>query len=401
MKRFLFKAKTDNNQQIKGVIEAVDFNNAKRLLIERGYHIIELKERRSRVHLLKKLGLRHKVRYNDIVNFTRQLSTMLSAGLSLADALEILQTQSSSALSQVIHQVLSDVQGGVTFGQALSHHPKVFDRVYISLIRSGEAAGSLDKVLSRLADDLEKKREFNSKIRGALVYPAIVILAMIMVAMVMIMVVIPKLSVLYESFNSQLPMSTQILIGISHIMTDYWWLMLLSIIGFINFLAWFKKTPFGGYWLDKLVINLPVWGKLQKEVILTNFAYTLSMLLEAGVPMLVSLAIATETSNNRVYQSSIKAVTDQVEKGIPMSAAMEIDEVFPMIVSQMVGIGEETGELDTVLARLAHFFEVEAEQKVKNLTTAIEPLIMIVLGVGVGFLVISIIMPIYNLTSQF
>ncbi|NOY15140.1 MAG: type II secretion system F family protein [bacterium] len=401
MRKFAFKAKTETGQLVRGVIEAVNFDNAKRLLLERGYHILGLKEKKSKLGILSRIGIRRGVNQNDLVNFTRQLSTMLDAGLPLTDALEILESQSPGALGRVLRQVLSDVQGGSSFGKALSHNPQVFDPVYVSLIRSGEAAGSLDKVLSRLADNLEKKREFSSKVRGALIYPAIVIAAMMMVAGVMIVVVIPKLSVLYESFNAQLPLATRILIGLSDFLIKFWWLLGIGVIGGINLISWIRKTPTGGYLWDRMMLRLPVWGRLQNDVVLTNVSYTLSMLLEAGVSLLTALEISAQTAGNQVYKNSVKAVADQVEKGVPMSMAMEMDEVFPAILPQMINIGEETGKIDEVLAKLSRFFEVEAEQKVKNLTTAIEPLIMIVLGVGVGFLVISIIMPIYNLTSQF
>ncbi len=401
MRKFAFKARTETGQLVKGVIESSNLEAAKRILLERGYHILDLKEKRMKLGVLHKLGINRKVSQSDLANFTRQLSTMLNAGLPLTDALEILESQSPGALGKVLRQVLSDVQGGSSFGKALSHHPQVFDRVYVSLIRSGEAAGSLDKVLSRLADNLEKKREFNSKVRGALIYPAIVIAAMGLVAGVMIVVVIPKLSVLYESFNAQLPFTTRVLIGMSDFLVKFWWLLGIGVIGLVNLISWFRKTPSGGYLWDQMILKLPVWGSLQKDVVLTNFSYTLSMLLEAGVSLLTALEISAQTAGNVVFRNSVKAVADQVEKGVPMSVAMEMDEAFPSILPQMVSIGEETGKIDEVLAKLARFFEVEAEQKVKNLTTAIEPLIMIVLGVGVGFLVISIIMPIYNLTSQF
>lgn len=401
MRKFGFKARTETGQLVRGVIEASGIEGAKKLLLERGYHILELKEKRSRLGLFDRLGIRRRVSQSDLANFTRQLSTMLNAGLPLTDALEILESQSPPALGKVLKQVLSDVQGGASFGKALSHYPHVFDQVYVSLVRSGEAAGSLDKVLSRLADNLEKKREFNSKVKGALIYPAIVIAAMGIVAGVMIVVVIPKLSMLYESFNAQLPFTTRVLIGVSDFLIKFWWLLGIGMIGLMNVISWFKKTPAGGYFWDRMILKLPVWGKLQKDVVLTNFSYTLSMLLEAGVSLLTALEISAQTAGNIVFRNSVKAVADQVEKGVPMSVAMEMDEVFPSILPQMVSIGEETGKIDEVLGKLAHFFEVEAEQKVKNLTTAIEPLIMIVLGVGVGFLVISIIMPIYNLTSQF
>ncbi len=401
MKKFSFVARSDEGQKVKGIIEAISVEGAKNLLFKRGYHIIELVEKRRKASLWSRLGLHKKVGQNELTNFTRQLSTMLNAGLPLTDALEILASQANGSMRKVLEQILVDIREGSSLGSALSHYPSIFNRVYISLVRSGEAAGALDKVLERLADNLEKNRDFMGKVKGALIYPAIVIIAMALVAAVMMIVVIPKLNVLYQSFHTQLPLSTRILITFSDFMVRFWWLLLIGLIGLINLVQWVKKTPWGGYLWDKITVELPVWGSLQQEVIWTNFSYTLSMLLEAGVPLISALDISAETTGNKYYSEEVKAVRSQVEKGIPMSTAMEISEVFPRILSQMVSIGEQTGEMDKVLYKLAHYFEVEASQKVKNLTTSIEPIIIIILSLGVGFLVFSIITPIYNLTSQF
>jgi type II secretory pathway component PulF len=302
--------------------------------------------------------------------------------------------------SQVIADVLRDVQGGTTLAVAMSKH-EAFSRVYVSLIAAGEAAGVLDTVMNRLADNLEKQDDFRSKTKGALVYPAIVVVGMVIVAMVMMIFVIPKLTVMYEDFGADLPFATMALISVSGFMSRMWYLFILLFLGGAYGLAKWKKTEHGRFEYDKLLLKLPVFGNLRKKMILAEFNRTLSLLIGAGVTILDSLTIASEAVGNVVYEQEINKVAKGVEKGVPLADTMTDTLVFPMIVPQMVAVGEETGKLDEVLEKVAAYFEAETENLIKNLTTALEPLIMIVLGVGVAFLIIAIVMPIYNLTSQF
>ncbi|TSC53519.1 MAG: Uncharacterized protein LiPW16_376 [Microgenomates group bacterium LiPW_16] len=243
----------------------------------------------------------------------------------------------------------------------------------------------LDQVLARLAENLEKEREFNSKIKGAMIYPAIILVGMFVVVFIMMTMVVPKLTALYKDFGITLPIATRLLISISDFFVAFWWLILAGTVGAIlGFRAW-RKTPVGTRILDSLVLRLPIWGNLKKQIVLVEFTRTLGLLVGAGLPIIEALNIVSDSLDNIIYQEGVK------------EAAQKVD---PPILGQMIKVGEETGKLDESLLKLSRYFESESEQMVRGLTTAIEPLIMIVLGVGVGFLVWAIIMPMYQLMTQ-
>jgi type IV pilus assembly protein PilC len=353
---------------------------------------------RSAFFLFKLL---RRVRFNEVVNFTRQLSTMITAGLQVTEALRILEGQAGPEFAEVLSQISNEVEGGASLAGAMEKHPKIFSKVYVSLVRAGEAAGVLDEVLKRLATSMEKQREFRSKTKGALTYPAIVMVGMGLVGIIMMVFVIPKLTSMYQDFGAELPGATKILIGLSSLITRVWYLSLLIVVGAVMGLRMWLKTEGGRLAFDQLVLKLPVVGPLITEVVLTDFTRTLSLLVASGISLLEALRIVGRALGNALFEKAVAKAAVQVEKGFPLAATLAAEAVFPPLVPQMVSVGEETGKLDEVLGKLAGYFEMEVEHRIKSLTTAIEPLIMILLGVGVGFLVIAVILPIYNLTSQF
>ena len=259
----------------------------------------------------------------------------------------------------------------------------------------------MDNVLKKLADNLEKQREFASKTKGAMVYPAIVSAGMVVIVILMMTLVVPKLTAMYKDFGAELPGPTKALMAISGFFVNFWYVVaVVGIGGFIAFRNW-VNTEVGGLVFEQLLFKVPIYGKLKRDLILTEFARTISVLLSAGISILDALNIVADTLGSKIFGAQVKQAALYVEKGVPLSDAVARIEGFPKILSQMVSVGEETGKLDEVLAKLANYYESESETKVKALTTAIEPLIMVVMGIGVGFLVIAVIMPIYNLTSQF
>ncbi len=400
MENFRYKAKDKNGKTTEGLVEATNINQAARILRERGLLIIALNKKGEDLVLQVKKGL-GRITVQDKVNFTRQLATMINAGLTVTESLSILELQSSPALSRLISDVLRDVESGVTLAEALEKHGTVFDQIYIALIRSGETAGVLDKILSRLADNLENQAEFRRKIKGAMVYPIIVIGGMIAVITVMVIFVIPKLTTIYEEFQADLPNSTKLLIALSKFATHYWWLA-LTLIGGLFFLGRIlSKNPLFRRQLDELLFKLPIVGKLRKSMVLTEFTRTLGLLIGSGILIVEAIEVTTKSLNSPNYEEKMKQVSKEVEKGLPLATSLAKTEIFPPLLPQMVAVGEETGKLDEVLGKVSAYFEQESDNAVKGLTTAIEPLIMIVLGVGVGFLMLAIIMPIYNLTSKF
>ncbi len=397
---FVYNAKNKLGQPVKGKVEAADIKQAAKLLQERDLLVIQLRPiTSSSFASLKQIF--QGVKKDDVVSLTRQLATMISAGLPITSALSILVQQSKPEVSRMMAQILQAVESGETFSKALEKFPKNFPRIYVQLVKAGEASGALDIVLERLADNLEKSKEFRAKTKGAMIYPVIITIVMIIVGFIMMAFVVPKLTAMYDDFGAELPMMTQVLVSLSDFIAHAWWLIAGLAVGGVVLLKRWKKTKTGDRKISQFLLGLPIVGVLLQKMMLTEFARTLALLLGAGVPLLESLDIVTDSMDNIIYREALKKATSQVEKGTPLSEALSVREEFPPILYQMVSVGEETGKLDEVLAKLADYFEMESSQAVKNLTAAMEPLIMIILGVGVGLMVIAIIMPIYNLTSQF
>lgn len=400
MKTWQYKVRDRAGNVSTGVLEAVDEKQAATILRSKGFLVTLLYES-DVLSMGSVFGRFQKPKVDDITNLTRQLSTMISSGLPLVEALKILRNQSPQTLRPVLDKVLTEVEGGSTLADAMKDSGGGFSTVYIAMVRAGESAGVLDQVLAKLADALDKDREFRSKTKGAMVYPAIISIAMVVIAGIMMVFVVPRLTAMYKDFGAELPGPTKVLMGVSEFAVRFWYILaFIGFVGYSLFSNW-AKTEVGGLVVEQLTFKIPIWGKLKKDIILTEFARTISVLLAAGIPILDALQIVSDTLGSKVYGTQVKQAAVFVEKGIGLSEAITRLEVFPPILSQMISVGEETGKLDEVLAKLAKFYEGESEVKIKALTTAIEPLIMIIMGIGVGFLVIAVIMPIYNLTSQF
>ena len=398
--KFKYSARAENGVLIKGEIEAGSDSIAADLLKQKRLIPIGINKRSELLDLSywsMKVG---RVSSQDVTAFTRQLATMITAGLPITDALNLLKIQSGRNMSVVVAGILSDVQGGVSLSESLSKFPRVFSRVYVALIKAGESAGVVETVLMRLADNLEKQREFRGKVVGAMIYPAIVVVGMIVVTVMTVLLVVPKLTSLYADFNADLPIPTKILIAISQFSVSYWWLILFGLFGLVIGVGRYLKTAGGREKYDSLIYKIPVWGTLVREVMLVELTRTLALLVGAGVSVVDALDIVADAVGNVVVEKDVKKISRQVEKGFPVSISFSESQSFPLIVGQMMAVGEETGKMHDVLMRVSHYFEMESEQKVKALTTAIEPLIIMVLAGGVGFLMYAVIMPIYTITNK-
>ncbi len=401
MKRFIYKAKNKEGKTVKGEVEASNANYAAKLVRKRGLLVLNIRPARQGIFsLIKKM--RSRITTSEIAAFTRQLSTMINAGLPITESLSILRMQSKTSLQPVVTQILADVEGGESLSKTLTKHPKIFSPTYVALIKAGETGGVLDKVLLRLADNLEKQQEFRGKVKGALIYPLIVIVGMVVVSLIMIIFVIPKLMSLYSDLNAELPLPTKILMAISSMLLRFWPLIVLLLgLAFLGFRE-YRKTSRGRRETDKLAYKVPIIGKLQHQVVLAELTRTLGLMVGSGVAILEGLNVTAGVVANTLISDALRDAAKQVEKGFPIAYSFaKHPQAFPYILSQMVAVGEETGKMEEVLFKVSRIFEMESEQKVKGLTAAIEPLVMIILGLGVGFLVISVILPIYNLTSQF
>ena len=400
MAEFIYKAKDIQGIDYSGSIQSPDVHAAATILRKKGLVVISLNPKNPPgIKFLSRFL--NRVSFTSLVIITRQLATMVSSGLVLSEAIDILEEQQSNkTLKKALVEISQDIKGGLTLAQSLGRHPDIFPHLYINLVKSGEASGKLDTVLLQMADGLEKDREFQARVKGALIYPVVVLTMMVVVTIIMMVFVIPKLVTLYQQSTIELPLPTKILIGVSNLFVNYWWLgLIIAILGFVLISRW-NKTPDGNMFLGKLILKTPLVGKIVINVTLANFNRTFGLLTSAGIPLLESIGIVSDLTDNPVFKNALRDAYGGVEKGLPFSSLLTLS-VFPKIISQMVRVGEETGKVDEIFFKLADYFESESDHLVKNLTVAIEPIVLILLGIGVGFLVISIILPIYKLTTSF
>lgn len=384
----------------KGTIETVDPHQIARLLGKKGLVVIDIKQKQdSQGKFFDRLI--HRVSFTDLVVMTRQLATMIESGLILSEALDILvEQQTNKRFKAVLGEISRDIKGGLDLASSLSKHPDIFPSVYASLVKAGEQAGKLDVVLSQMANSLERDREFRARVSGAMIYPVIIIVMMIIVMIIMMFFVIPRLTSLYEQSNIELPMPTKILIGTSSFFVNFWWILLIfAVVAFVSWRRWIA-SPVNKFTFDSLLLRLPVVGKIIQDTSLTNFTRTFALLTTAGVPLLDSLNIVGEVTGNMVYRQALQVAFRGVERGLTFSSQLEAIGVFPKIVPEMIRVGEETGKVDKVTFKLSEYFETESDHMLKNLTVIIEPVILVILGVGVALLVLSIILPIYQLTTS-
>lgn len=398
--RLYYRAITQDGKAIRGLIEAKDVEEAANYLRKHQFIPIKIIPE-SKTDFRRFFSFFNKVKSSDAVFFTRQLASMITSGLTLIQALNVLKNQTQNdALEEVIESIISDIEDGAMFSKALEKYPHIFSSIYIALIKTAETSGLLDKVLMRLAENLEKREKLIHSIRGALLYPIIVIIMMILVMIVMMVFVIPQLTVLYVDLNLKLPLTTQFIIGVSDFFINFWYIAItIGIVLFFYLRKWYHE-PQGKKTVDIYLLKLPIFGNLFRDSMLAEFSRTLSLMITSGSLVVDSLVKSSEVVGNVIYEEAIALVARRVEKGVSMGDAMEASSLFPPIIVEMVKIGEQTGKLDNSLMKVSEYFEREVEDKVKVMSTLMEPVIMVLLAIGVGFLIISIITPIYNLISN-
>ena len=399
--RLLYQAVTREGKKVRGVINANDTNEAAAYLRSKNFIPISISKENKNKFLDSLPIFSKKITSSDLVIFTRQLSSMLTAGLTLIKSLEILKEQlEKEAMIEIVDGMITDIEEGSTFSAAIAKYPQVFSSIYVSLIKASETSGLLDKALLRLADNLEKQQKLKETIRSALMYPIIVIILMVVVVAIMMVFVIPQLSILYNDLNIPLPLPTQIIVSFSNFVIIFWPVILVSIVLSVFFYRRWHKTEGGQLIIDNLLLKLPVFGTLIRKTILVEFSRTLGLMIGTGSLVVESLIKTADISGNVHYKNAILDVARRVEKGVTVGDAMAVYTLFPPVLVQLVKVGEQTGKLDETLLRASEYFEGEVNQTVKSLTTALEPFIMVVLGIGVAFLIISVITPIYSLTSS-
>lgn len=396
---YIYTAKNaQTGEPVTAEVQAESEHAAAKLLIRQNLAPISIVQKDKPSALFGAFS--NRIPTKEIILFTRQLSTLINAGLPLTQSLSTVREQiNSKPLLNVITQVISEVEGGSTLADAFAKHPKVFNSIYISLITAGEASGSLDKSLARIADQQEKDAELISKIRSAMIYPAIVLFVIIAVLLFMLTTVLPQIQQLYGDLGKSLPLLTGILVAVAKFIKTFWWLLVILMIGGGIALYRYAKTPAGKSQFDQFKLHVPLFGKLFKKLYMARFCRTASVLLSSGLPMLEMLRITQGSMNNVHLEESIKKASNKVKGGKALSVALENDPNFLVLVPQMIKIGEQSGTIDDMLAKTAQFYESELDTAIKNISTTLEPFMMIALGITVGIIVAAILLPVYGLIN--
>ncbi|MFA5927224.1 MAG: type II secretion system F family protein [Patescibacteria group bacterium] len=393
--RFLYKAKNNKGEIVTGTVNAVNQYEAEKILVNHNLVALELVSEKKNQFSFQFLS---RITLKDKALFARQLATMVSAGLPLTKAMTIVISQArTERIKNIFHSVLNDLEEGSSFSSALAKHPEAFDRVFVSIINSGETTGKLDIVLTQLANQLENDSNFLGKVKSVMYYPIFIVLALVAVATYMVMVIIPQLRTIFDQANMDLPIATRILLGISDFMrANIIITVLILVIAIVIGKIWLS-SPSGVRAINFLQITIPVSKELFEGVYIGRFARVMEMLIGAGVPLLDSLRTSAAVLKNEIYEDGIMSVISRVEKGVPLSTEMLKNPIFPQFVGQMVAVGEETGQLDKVLGKIADYYDEEVSSKLKVISSLVEPIVLIVIGVGVAFLVFAVLVPIFNL----
>jgi type IV pilus assembly protein PilC len=398
---FSYKVKDSRGRELEGAVEAGDSTQASEVLKERGYQVVSLSQREETSIGSFRFTFLQRVKTEDIVVFSRQLSVMVGASISIVRSLRTAARQTTSPkLQRVVLDIASEVEGGVRLSDAFAKYPHIFGTFYVNMLRSGETSGKLDEVLHYLADQQEKDLDLRRRVKGAMTYPIFVLIMLFIVGTVMMVFVVPKLTAVLRESGADLPVTTKGLIWVSDFFVKYWYLIVGGVLAISFGGRAVYRTPVGKRFLDAALLRIPVFGSLFRKIYITRITHSLSTLIEGGVDMVTSLKVVAGVVGNEVYRDALVKTVQEVSAGNTMASVWKTRKEIPDMVTQMVAIGEETGKLQQVLTRLTDFYTRETNASVATLSTAIEPIIMLVMGVAVGALVSAIILPMYNLAQQ-
>lgn len=396
MNTYQYTAKDKNSHTVRGILEGVSEVEVVNALHQRDLLVISVEIVKKKIFKARD----KKARLDDLVIFSRQLATLIDSGVPLVQSLGILGEQiENKNLRDIVIMVRQDIEGGTSFYDALAKHPNVFSELFINMSKAGEASGTLNEVLDRLAAYLEKSAVLNRKIRSALVYPSVLVTMAILITSVLLLKVVPVFKEIFASFGGSLPLPTRILIEISNLLTRYF-LASVAILVFFGFV--FKKyisTDKGRYNFDARKLRMPILGQLFRKVAIANFSRTLSTLVKSGVSILSALEIVAKTSGNKVVEEALVRCRKAVREGETMSKYLSKSAVFPPMVCRMIGIGEQSGELEKMLNKIADFYDEQVDAAVAGLTSMIEPVVIVFLGTVIGGIVISLFLPIFKITE--
>jgi len=394
---YFYKAKDSSGKIVAGEIDAADQRAATDRLRAMKLALLAIEEQKEEPLMTRLNPFRAKVKNKEVVIFSRQLSTLVSAGVPLVQGLSILEAQASKMFKPVVAAIKADIEAGLGIADAMKKHPQVFSTLYVSMIRAGEVGGILDTILERLSAYLEQSEALKSKIKSAMMYPVVLTVVALGVTVFLLVFVIPTFKNIFSGFGAELPLPTRIVIGLSDgLKSNALYILPVLIAMFVAFQK-FRKSPLGAERIDTMMLKLPVFGELLTKVAIAKFTRTLGTLIKSGVPILQGLDTVAATAGNVVIEKAVLTCRESVKEGGKLADPLNRSGVFPAMVVQMIGVGEETGSLDTMLIRIADFYDQEVDTAVKGLTSMIEPIIIVVLGVIIGTIVIAMFLPMFEL----
>ncbi len=404
MSHFTFKAKRPSGEIYSSERDAADRFELYKLIRQDGDEIVSVSEKKKGLSFKGKLSfsaLFRRVKTVEKINFARNLGLMLAAGLALSRALSVLERQArNKTLNKIINGIIEEISRGTTLSDAMEKHPKMFSRLVVSMVRAGEQSGTLAESLKTVSSQMDSAYALERRVRGALMYPTIIVFVMIVIAILMFIFVIPTLMQTFTELNVTLPLTTRIILYASNAMQDYGLLILIGFLGVVGAVYKWSKRPSGKKITHSLVLKLPIFGNLVREVNAARTARTLSSLLHGGVDVVESVAITAEVVQNVYFKQVLERAGEAIKKGELMSEIFEENaELYPVFMAEMMGVGEETGQIGEMLTSVARYYEDDVDQKTKDMSTVIEPVLMVVIAAAVGFFAVSMISPMYSLVN--
>lgn len=399
MPKFEYIAKNYRGETMKGVIDASRYEEAVANLRNKNYFPIQIEAKGTPIQV--NLSKRNKIKIKDLAIFCRQFATTLNAGISVVDSLEILYKQTENKrFAKIITNLYEIIQKGYPLSEAMAAHSNAFPALLIHMIEMGELSGTLDAVVEKMAEHFENENKLNKKLQSAITYPIVVSILAVVIVIFMLIFVMPTFIGIFDSMGTELPMITQILLSISRGLQNYWYLFVLMILIMFFLIDKYGKSQQGKYKIDKMKLKIPILGRVQHKIVISRFTRTMSTLLNSGIDLLQALNIVQKVINNTYMNEKMKIVEEGVRKGLGLAEPIKDSGIFPPMVYQMIRVGEDTGSLDFILSKTADFYDEEIRTSMTKMTTMIEPLIIVVLGLIIGFIVIAMILPMFEMYSM-
>jgi type IV pilus assembly protein PilC len=400
MKKFKYSARDTKGKPVEGEIEAKDPQDVADILHDRGLLVVSVKEATGiNLERLNEINIGG-VPMKEKIVFMRQMATMVGAGLPLSRSLEIMTQQTANPLfRRVLKNVLESVKSGKTLADSFRQEEEVFDNITINLIEAGEESGNLEIILERLATELEEKDSLSGKIKSAMIYPVIILVIIVAVIVLMMFVLVPAMADIYDDFDAELPFITRFLMDMSNFFINYWWTLIVG--GLVIFIGgkFYLDSPSGKRTFDKLVLKIPVVGGIVSKMQISQFTRILSLLLGSGLSIVKAIELTADSLSNSMFRDTLMEAKEEVEKGGPLAIPIARSEYYPLLVSSMVAVGEETGEMDTVLAKVAEYYKSEVDTATENLSTILEPVFLVIMGLAVGLIALGVYMPMFQLST--